>query len=245
MAADDTSTPSRAIVHYRSSALESVKHTMGILGDRSNSDVMKCPGVIAAAEVAERAREQFKLSKLPSNSNRNPILSSGVDGGGIDKAERYDRRTKLNRHSAAASRLRKEAYIQALEQQLLLHDDRNKQLESDLREERASRLKLQGDLESLESAANMVAPLVPMHPVDIDTMKLKQEDVNVNTGMDVSDAVVAPSAEVVAIEVEVPSVESTDAISPYYLADTMGDLGIDDLEVPLEPFPFDLLDEGR
>jgi len=126
---------SRSVVHYKSSALDEI----GML-KRPASEVMNCPGVLAAHETAEKVREAFKLKEKEKREadmqmNMEANAKIPVAGGDIDKGARYDRRTKLNRQSAAASRIRKEAYIKALEQQLLIHDDKYKELERSFLEE--------------------------------------------------------------------------------------------------------------
>lgn len=138
--------PSRSVVHYKSSALDEI----GMLKNRPISEVMNCPGVLAASEAAEKVRAEFKRKEKQKREEKElPVVE-----GEIGKAERYDRRTKLNRQSAAASRIRKEAYIKALEQQLLLHDDKYKELERSLVEEQTAHSKLKQDV---QTAASMVS----------------------------------------------------------------------------------------
>lgn len=135
----NTALPARPVVHYRSTALEE----MGMV---TNRDVHAVPAVIAAAATAERIREEYKrktkLQRSTNGDDDDMDLGVNVGEGGVSKAVRYDRRTKLNRDSAAASRLRKEAYIAALEQQLLLEHKKNTSLKGHLKDERTAHNKL-------------------------------------------------------------------------------------------------------
>jgi len=136
---------SRPVVHYRSTALEE----MGMV---TNRDVHKVPAVMAAAETAERVREEYK--KKLKNENENNI-DIHIAGGKVSKAVRYDRRTKLNRDSAAASRVRKEAYIAALEQELMKEDTKKKELLATLRDERSAHNKLKKEHAAVSSTCSV------------------------------------------------------------------------------------------
>ncbi|PXF40609.1 hypothetical protein BWQ96_09672 [Gracilariopsis chorda] len=61
---------------------------------------------------AERVRDQFKADK------ESEILQARSEAGDSN-AEKYERRLRLNRHSAAASRIRRDAYTKALEAELI------------------------------------------------------------------------------------------------------------------------------
>lgn len=86
-------------VVYRSSALSEVDPAL--VGGRGRS-------VREAGLMAERVREEFRRSKGEDEP---------VDEDGLTNEQKYERRLILNRKSAAASRVRREAYIKALEQQ--------------------------------------------------------------------------------------------------------------------------------
>jgi hypothetical protein len=70
--------------------------------------------IAAAAAEADEVREKFKSEQLEAAG------VAEVEGESEEAAcaKKYVRRLLLNRHSAAASRLRKEAYVSALEKQL-------------------------------------------------------------------------------------------------------------------------------
>lgn len=69
--------------------------------------------VAAAAATAEAVRAQFKAQQ-----ERGDVPAAADGTGDAADAARHKRRVTLNRHSAASSRLRREAYVGALEQQL-------------------------------------------------------------------------------------------------------------------------------
>lgn len=116
---------SRPVV-YRSSALGAVD---GILEKGGKGRFVR-----RAGGIAERVREMYKVSKGAEGAE-----DQGEDG--LSKGDKYDRRLVLNRRSAAASRVRREAYMKALEAQLdeleACYDDVVERLESEKARRRA------------------------------------------------------------------------------------------------------------
>lgn len=99
------SLPPRMVI-YKSSAL--AKTAPHLANKTYNSEC-----IIAAQEQAEDVRIRFKAGQVDDKGV--PIVQG--EGQAAD-AQRHNRRVVLNRRSAAASRVRKEAYVSALEAQL-------------------------------------------------------------------------------------------------------------------------------
>lgn len=97
----------RAVV-YKSSALARAAPHL------SSASVSNCAAISAAHATAEGVREAFKAEQ---DAAAVPAAAAG-DNDDRANAIRHKRRVALNRNSAASSRLRKEAYVSALEAQL-------------------------------------------------------------------------------------------------------------------------------
>ncbi len=164
------------MVNYRSTAL--AETAPDLVSSVDSKDVSRIPAILAANQAAERVREEFK--KKTSRSRRSSAANK--NGAGpldeeADKAGRYDRRLKMNRQSAAASRVRREAYIKALEQQLLLEHERFSTLRAEFDAERAAHSKLRSDVESARVlAAAPVQPKPALQPQMQVEPEVKQED---------------------------------------------------------------------
>lgn len=127
----------RSVVHYRSSNLEATNPTLALSVDAR--DTARVPAIVKANALAETVREQFKKR---SRAQRQQRLADPASSEEAEKAGRYDRRLKMNRQSAAASRVRREAYIKALESVLVEEDNKHRALMAELEAERAAHRKL-------------------------------------------------------------------------------------------------------
>lgn len=111
MAGNNDPSPPRLRVNpviYKSSALAA---TAPNLANKTYDSAC----IAAAAATAEEVRKRFKEGQVDAQGNAIPVVSG--DGEAAD-AQRHKRRVALNRNSAASSRVRKEAYVSALEAQL-------------------------------------------------------------------------------------------------------------------------------
>lgn len=144
------------MVNYRSTAL--AETAPELVSSVDSKDTSRIPAILAANQQAERVREDFKRkgrarrNSAASNKNGAPLDEEA------DKAGRYDRRLKMNRESAAASRVRREAYIKALEQQLLIEHEKYGSLRAEFDAERAAHSKLRSDVESARLLAAAPVP---------------------------------------------------------------------------------------
>lgn len=103
-------------VLYRSGALKEVAPELVAPAD--SPEVQNCRAVLLAHAMAERVKTHFKKQILL------PVSDKGVNKprpSQAEQARRYDRRLPLNRNSAAATRIRREAYTKALEKLLYEH----------------------------------------------------------------------------------------------------------------------------
>lgn len=148
----------RAPVVYHSSALAATDPALVAKVDER--EVAQSPSVRRAAATAEAVRETFK--RKGRGGPAGPTGGVAKPGSGeAAKADRYDRRLEMNRHSAAASRVRREAYIKALENELTLHDRDGDSLKAQLAKERAENEQLR----SILTARSMNAPPADAHVV--------------------------------------------------------------------------------
>jgi hypothetical protein len=97
-------------VIYKSTAL--ARTAPGLAA--GNDAVRASKRVRAASERADAVREAFKASRLEEVG----IPAAPTEDGDEADAVRHKRRVALNRSSAASSRLRREAYVSALESEL-------------------------------------------------------------------------------------------------------------------------------
>lgn len=138
------------MVQYQSSNLEL---TLPELAHGVDGKALeKVAGIRKAHELAESVREKFK--KRTKKERDEAKLNAVAVSEDADKAVRYDRRLQMNRQSAAASRVRREAYIKALEKVLVEEDAKHKQLEAELLAERTANKKLVGELTAARSTAS-------------------------------------------------------------------------------------------
>ena len=87
---------------------------------RADDDISGLPSVIAAKEDAERVCLEFKEKERAKLFSKK--TASGAEK---EKISKYEQRLKMNRASAAAARVRREAYVKSLEQQLLLEHEKS------------------------------------------------------------------------------------------------------------------------
>lgn len=97
-------------VIYKSSALE--RTAPGLVAAATADKVSAARSIQAAVATAEHVRLSYKATK-----DAPPPDTVGDDD--ASNAKKYERRLKMNRHSAAASRVRREAYTKALEAELV------------------------------------------------------------------------------------------------------------------------------
>lgn len=100
-------------VIYKSSALQ--RSAPSLVASAAPATISNSHAIKRASAKAEAVRDEFKLAKC------GPDIDVG-DGDGDDEAtnaKKYERRLLMNRHSAAASRVRREAYTKALEAEVL------------------------------------------------------------------------------------------------------------------------------
>jgi hypothetical protein len=103
--------PARPVI-YKSSALAAAAPALAGAGAAA---AYESACIAAAAATAEAVRERFKAGQ---GGDGVPEVPGGGAGAVEADAVRHKRRVALNRNSAASSRLRKEAYVGALEAQL-------------------------------------------------------------------------------------------------------------------------------
>lgn len=121
-------------VIYKSTALNNTAPNLVAAADPVS---MSHSGAIQQAnDEAERVRDQFKLEKC------GPEIDVGEGDDEATNAKKYERRLLMNRHSAAASRVRREAYTKALEASLVQHEAMLKQVNAllELEREKSNRL---------------------------------------------------------------------------------------------------------
>lgn len=116
----------RGLVEYRSSALEATAPELSSTDEARR--ISQAPPIIACHRRAEEVREQFKRRKI-HGGRRTDGPSENEES---DKARRYDRRQEMNRNSAAASRVRREAYTKALERELFKQWQEGQKLQNKL-----------------------------------------------------------------------------------------------------------------
>lgn len=129
-------------VIYKSTALNNTAPNLVAAADPVS---MTNSGAIQQAnDQAERVRDQFKLEKC------GPEIDVGEGDDEATNAKKYERRLLMNRHSAAASRVRREAYTKALEASLVQHEAMLKQVNAllELEKEKNTRLCAVAGLES-------------------------------------------------------------------------------------------------
>eukprot|EP00177_Eucheuma_denticulatum_P007000 GFKZ01012732.1.p1 GENE.GFKZ01012732.1~~GFKZ01012732.1.p1 ORF type:complete len:298 (-),score=74.41 GFKZ01012732.1:706-1599(-) len=102
-------------VIYKSSALNRAAPSLVAAADPARINSTRA--IQQANEEAERVRDAFKLEKC------GPDIDVGDGDDESTNARKYERRLLMNRHSAAASRVRREAYTKALEAQLVQHEE--------------------------------------------------------------------------------------------------------------------------
>ncbi|CDF36173.1 unnamed protein product [Chondrus crispus] len=98
-------------VIYKSTALQ--RAAPSLVAAASANAISATKAIQRAADEAEKVRDDFKLSKCGPEID----LVDGDDE--ATNAKKYERRLLMNRHSAAASRVRREAYTKALEAQIV------------------------------------------------------------------------------------------------------------------------------
>lgn len=101
-------------VIYKSSALNRAAPSLVAAADPTL--INKTVAIQQANAEAERIRDAFKLEKC------GPEVDVGEGDDETTNAKKYERRLLMNRHSAAASRVRREAYTKALEAQLVQYE---------------------------------------------------------------------------------------------------------------------------
>lgn len=113
--ADASSSPPRRSkprhVIYKSSALQ--RAAPSLVAAAAPAAISATRAIQRASDEAEKVRDQFKLAKC------GPEIDVGDGDDEATNAKKYERRLLMNRHSAAASRVRREAYTKALEAQLV------------------------------------------------------------------------------------------------------------------------------
>lgn len=115
-------------VIYKSSALN--RAAPSLVAAAGPTLINSTLAIQEANAEAERVRDAFKLEKC------GPDIDVGDGDDEATNAKKYERRLLMNRHSAAASRVRREAYTKALEAQLVQHEAMLKQINALLEEER-------------------------------------------------------------------------------------------------------------
>lgn len=101
-------------VIYKSSALQ--RAAPSLVAAAAPAAISATRAIQRASDEAEKVRDQFKLAKC------GPDIDVGQGDDEATNAKKYERRLLMNRHSAAASRVRREAYTKALEAQLVEQD---------------------------------------------------------------------------------------------------------------------------
>lgn len=115
-------------VIYKSSALNRAAPSLVAAADPTV--INNTLAIQQANAEAERVRDAFKVEKC------GPDVDVGDGDDEATNAKKYERRLLMNRHSAAASRVRREAYTKALEAQLVQHEAMLKQVNALLEMER-------------------------------------------------------------------------------------------------------------
>lgn len=123
-------------VRYRSSNLEI---TAPELVAQASAEAISATRAIQEANAeAERVRENYRKRRLSEEGNEE------IEGDDEESnARKYERRLKMNRNSAAASRVRREAYTKALEAQLVSMEQRFHQTMRNMEMERVKSRQLQ------------------------------------------------------------------------------------------------------
>lgn len=85
-------------------------------------------GIELANKEADEERERFKLENVGKIENE----MANENGEEESYAVKYERRLKMNRRSAAASRIRKEAYVRSLEKHLSIKEKKFEIVQSKL-----------------------------------------------------------------------------------------------------------------
>lgn len=98
-------------VIYKSSAL--VRAAPAIANAATQAEIASTLAIQRANQKAESVRDQFKQNKY------GPEIDIGDGDDEATNARKYERRLKMNRSSAAASRVRREAYTKSLENELV------------------------------------------------------------------------------------------------------------------------------
>lgn len=131
----------------------------------ASPDVMSSVRAIQKAnETAERVRDNFQaerekqlgLDGAAAAAADEPITGNDEDS----NARKYKRRLKLNRQSAAASRVRREAYTKALESEIINMDSTYRKIQHELEQEREEnrRLRLYIDTQGGNAAGTSEQP---------------------------------------------------------------------------------------
>lgn len=126
-------------VIYKSSALHKTDPTLVSLA--TPAALSASCGIKRAAATAERVRDEFKLAKC------GPEIDVGEGDDEATNAKKYERRLLMNRHSAAASRVRREAYTKALEAQVVQQEASLVQVQKMLEMERETIQRMLADRE--------------------------------------------------------------------------------------------------
>lgn len=142
--------PAKPVI-YKSTAL--AKTAPQLAASATAADILRVSAIAQAHEQAERVRESFKERRTKKMDEVVP--ESGATGkeeetGEKANAKKYERRLKMNRQSAAASRVRREAYIKALEAQLVRLEENQKILEEELHAERTENAQLKENMRARE-----------------------------------------------------------------------------------------------
>lgn len=146
-------------VIYKSSAL--VRTDPILVAKASPAALSASCGIRRAEADAERVRDEFKLAKC------GPEINVGDAHDEASNALRYRRRLLMNRHSAAASRVRREAYTKALEAQVVEQEASLAAVSRALEEERATiqcLLADRGNLPEEDLVEEHLPPEESLHP---------------------------------------------------------------------------------
>ena len=84
---------------------------------------------------ADQAKDQYKAEQEREREQR---FAAGASTDEMN-AQKYDRRLRMNRKSAAASRVRRETYVENLEEQLMKYEEKVEALEEELRAQNAAK----------------------------------------------------------------------------------------------------------
>lgn len=151
----------------------------------TNGGVIKRQGrglsaVERARLEAEGERERFKASRRVSEDIvDDDMLNTGMLTEDQVRAAKYERRLQMNRRSAAASRVRREAYIKILEKHMRILEERIFNMERQLEAARKENSFLKGLVRGHGQQASR--PFVQTPPI-LDTARTSR-DANISTSV--------------------------------------------------------------